>query len=102
MEQLYNHKKGNGLRRAPYTVIFNSSICIKFQAHLFRNWNRHSHFDCCVSATADHFICNKVDAVDLVGVTRQVDSQFVSLEIPDLMLEIKPVEPRKIPMESSP
>ncbi len=46
--------------------------------------SNYSHLDSLVSTTADHLVGHKVDAVHLVRMARQVDPDFVLLQIPQL------------------
>lgn len=45
---------------------------------------KNSHLDCPVSPTTDQLVCNEVDAIHLVCVSREVCLEFVRLEVPDL------------------
>lgn len=43
------------------------------------------HFNRLVTSTANNFIRDKVNAIDLVGMPWEVGFEFVRLEIPDLV-----------------
>jgi hypothetical protein len=43
-----------------------------------------SHLHSLVTASAYHLVRHKVDAVHLVGMTRQIDPDLVRLEVPEL------------------
>jgi len=46
----------------------------------------HSHLDSLVTTTTDDLVCDKIDTVNLVGVSRQIDSDLVLLQVPKLAI----------------